>query len=408
MQQTGPVDQEALLAEFAGQVCKNPEGYHAVHLPLSRLKAQNRRDHHIRIAANSLEPLVDRTDGALFVLSNKDIVAAFRDVTVSEVDEVVVKLRYLFSDDPLANEADGEGDTGFCTWYDLSWQHGAFSRLASDLRKHANARPDGLPGDLPRQGHRAEANEPLTPERLSRLEAHIQSADLSPLIRRQSVCAISKDGSPTPVFRELFVSINELRRTMLPTVDLASDRWLFQRLTKVLDQRLMRVLPEMDIELSIATSINVNISTLLSPAFLQFDRKLRAITEKTFVLELQPIDVFGDMGAYMFARDFVRNRGYRVCMDSLNHLTFPLVDRRQFGFDFEKVLWSPDGDFNERRRDALATTVKAAGTARVIMAHCDSQNALEFGQSIGITLFQGWHIDNMIGQPINGGTPTTH
>ena len=108
MQQTGPVDQEALLAEFAGQVCKNPEGYHAVHLPLSRLKAHNRRDHHIRIAANSLEPLVDRSNGALFVLSNKDIVAAFRDITVSEVDEVVVKLRFLFSEDPLANEADGE------------------------------------------------------------------------------------------------------------------------------------------------------------------------------------------------------------------------------------------------------------------------------------------------------------
>ncbi|MCG8692562.1 MAG: hypothetical protein MI806_15260 [Minwuiales bacterium] len=407
MQQTGPVDQEALLAEFAGQVCKNPEGYHAVHLPLSRLKAQNRRDHHIRIAANSLEPLVDRANGALFVLSNKDIVAAFRDVTVSEVDEVVVKLRFLFSEDPLASEADSEGDTGFCTWYDLSWQHGAFSRLASELRNRANLRPDGLPGDMPK-GHQPEANEPLTPERLSRLESHIQSADLSPFIRRQSVCAISRDGTPTPVFRELFVSINELRKTMLPTVDLASDRWLFQRLTKILDQRLMRVLPEMDIDLSIATSINVNVSTLLSPAFLKFDRRMRSITEMTFVLELQPIDIFGDMGAYMFARDFVRNRGYRVCMDSLNHLTFPLVDRRQFGFDFEKVLWSADGDFNERRRDALASTVKASGTARVIMAHCDSQNALEFGQSIGINLFQGWHIDHLISQPAGGEALTTH
>ncbi len=371
-----------------------------MHLHLSQLCSHNRRAHHIRIAANSLEGLVQRSGGALFVLRNNDIVATFRDVSVSEIDETVVKLRFLFGDDPLAKGKPRDGHAGFCTWYDLAWQHGAFVRLSQELLHRASIADGAMPSETPTRGAANEITEPLTVEHLCRLETQLRSADLAPLIRRQPVCALPQASAPTPVFCELFVSINELRRMLMPTVDLGASRWLFQHLTEMLDRRLLRVLPEIACESSMATSININVGTLLSPAFLQFDRKLRSMTKKTFVLELQPIDIFGDMGTYLFARDFVRNRGYRVCMDSLSHLTFPLVDRRHFGFDFEKVFWSPDidSDFNDERRSKLAEAVQAAGATRVILAHCDSPRAVEFGQSIGITLFQGWHIDNMVTQ----------
>lgn len=402
MQRSRPHNQEVLLAEYAERVRKQPAGYRAVHLHLSQLRAFNRRDHHIRIAANSLQGLVQRSGGALFVLRNNDIVATFRDIPVSEIDETVVKLRFLFGDDPLAkaNAAAKDGQGGFCTWYDLAWQHGAFMRLTQQLVHRSSIADSAMPSEERTRGAGDEITEPLTAEHLCRLESQLRSADLAPLIRRQPVCALPQETTPTPVFCELFVSINELRRMLMPAVDLSSSRWLFQHLTEMLDRRLLRVLPEIARESSMATSININVGTLLSPAFLQFDRKLRSMTKKTLVLELQPIDIFGDMGAYMFARDFVRDRGYRVCMDSLSHLTFPLVDRRHFGFDFEKVFWSPDidGDFNEERRSKLAEAVQAAGATRVILAHCDSPRAVEFGQSIGITLFQGWHIDNLVKQ----------
>ena len=87
------------------------------------------------------------------------------------------------------------------------------------------------------------------------------------------------------------------------------------------------------------TSFNVNISTLLSPEFLEFDRKLRLLTKKTLIFELQPIDVFDDMSGFMFARDFVRARGYRICLDRLNYLTLPYFDRPRLGCDFEKLIW---------------------------------------------------------------------
>jgi hypothetical protein len=104
------------------------------------------------------------------------------------------------------------------------------------------------------------------------------------------------------------------------------------------------------------------------------------------------------MGSFMFARDFVRDRGYRLALDGLNHLIFPLFDRAALGFDFQKIHWSPDitAEKQQKRRAALRDAIQAAGPNRVILCRCDSADAITFGHSIGITLFQGSHIDALI------------
>src|SRR3546814_5875753 len=86
-----------------------------------------------------------------------------------------------------------------------------------------------------------------------------------------------------------------------------------------------------DSSIASSFSINLNVGTILSPPFLNFDSSLKAIARGTVVIELQKIDIFGDMGAYMFARDFMRERGYRICLDGLNHLTLQFIDRERLG-----------------------------------------------------------------------------
>src|SRR3546814_13451589 len=64
-----------------------------------------------------------------------------------------------------------------------------------------------------------------------------------------------------------------LARTVLPDVNLATNRWLFQHLTQTLDRRVLKLLSRADdTDLHAAISINLNVETLLSPAFLEFDR----------------------------------------------------------------------------------------------------------------------------------------
>lgn len=395
-------NQHILLLDVAERLRKHAEGRRAIHLHLSALQAHNRREHHLRIAANSFDALIKRRDGQSFRLPNGDIIVIVANATVAEIDDVVLRLRYLFSDDPLVHsEADGD-EARFCSWYDLAHDHDAFLGLAQAIHRRQSARRAAGADDARADGpaRDTEAVEPMDPERLSRLETALRGSDLSALLRRQPVCILVAGAPPKPVYNEIYVSIHDLRRRVMPQVNIASDRWLFQRLTRLLDRRLISVLPEMESEAGLTTGMNLNVSTLLSDEFLAFDKALRQRHSKPLILELQVIDVFADMGAYVFARDFARQRGYRICIDGLSHLTFPHLRRDELGVDMEKIYWHPtiveDVDAGPGRR--FREAVERAGPARVVLCRCDDQAAVDFGQAQGITLFQGHHIDQMVAQ----------
>lgn len=59
----------ALLLDYAQRLERHRQDRRAVHIHLSRLKPQNRREHHIRIAANTFEELVKQFEGQIFMLS---------------------------------------------------------------------------------------------------------------------------------------------------------------------------------------------------------------------------------------------------------------------------------------------------------------------------------------------------
>lgn len=383
-------DQEIRLLDYAERLSRHTENRLAVHIHLSRLRS-HREDHHVRIACNCFEVLVRRYDGQLFVLSNRDIVFVAKGAKRSEVDKVVTKLRYLFNEDPLADEAGR--DTGrFCTWYDLERDHEDFYAAAAKLKRQAEARRNRA------RAAGARSAEEMQPEHLGRLVEQLSTMDLSALIRRQPVCAVAPDGELRPVFNEVFVSIGDLQRRVMPGVELASNPHLFAYLTQHLDRRLLRTLPELEAQAPLSTSININVQSVLSPQFLEFDNRLRAQTRKTIVLEVQPANVFADVGSYLFARDFVRDRGYRMCLDALSHLTFPLIDTARLRLDMQKIVWSDDMlelDGSTRLKQ-LADAIRRAGTSRVILCRCDSPAALEFGRSLGLSLFQGRHVDRSL------------
>jgi hypothetical protein len=223
--------------------------------------------------------------------------------------------------------------------------------------------------------------------------------DLSGLIRRQPVCALLPRAAPQPLFAEIHIAIRELAETLSPGVDLTADTWLFQRLAESLDRRLLSCLASNQLGLGQgAISVNLRLATLLSPDFLKFDHEYRRQTSAPVIIELQLIDIFAELGAYLFIREFVRDRGYLMCIDGLHYLHLPLIDRKRLGADLVKVIWSPDllDGLDDARRQELKAAIKRAGVDRVILCRCDSADAIGWGQSVGIRLFQGHYIDSRL------------
>jgi hypothetical protein len=387
-------NQEYRLLEHIDRLSRHREGRRAVHVHLSQLKSENRRDHHLRIATSTFENQVRSFEGQLFRLANNDLFFVYRDVAPAEIDEAVMRLRYLFTDDPLVQE--GEDDDGFITWYDLERQYDELHAVAQEIYDEVQRRQKrlaqmgaGVTGTKP----------PINPHRLGELIDTISKADLSNLLRRQPVYAILATQPPQPLFRELFISIGDLQKLILPNYDILANRWLFQYLTETLDKRMLAMLSRND-DPAIANSfsLNLNVSTLLSKEFMAFDASLKGGARGTIVIELQMIDVYADIAAFTFARDYARERGYRLCLDGLTELTLPIVDREKLGIDLVKLQWKSDmgDDRVPEKKTKIREMVERAGKAKVIMCHVDNENALRFGHSIGIAMYQGRFIDQLV------------
>jgi hypothetical protein len=388
---------ERLLFDCVQRLQRNPEGKRAVVMHLSRLRPDNRGARQIGIAADTFEALVKQFDGQMFVLQQGDIVFISRQEAAAAIDGAVMKVRYLFGDDPLAAQI-GESDDGFVTWHDLGADFKPFRTFVEDLHRDEETRRkrlEALAGTAP-----APERQPLDPTALGELINAIVRADLSNLLRRQSVCTIVPGEVPKPLFRELYVSIADLRDAIMPRRDILSDRWLFQYLTQTLDKRVLALLRKADdTALSHSYSLNLNVSTLLSPDFLAFDASLKSGARGSIVIEIEKLEIFADLGAYLFAREFVRERGYRLCLDNVTRLTLPFIDRARLGLDLLKLFWNPDmaeSDSTERGREFM-TAIERVGKSRIILARCDSEQAIEFGHRAGLKLFQGRIVDKMLG-----------
>lgn len=392
------------LDEFVRRLERNSYGWRAGHLHLSRLRAQNRRDFHLLIAANEFAPLLRRQHGDLFQLASGDMLYFWKGETIAEVDEVVLRLRYLFSDDPLVGAVEqapdgpdeGVGEkspTAFCTWYDLEQEFSFFieelERLMKQPAPQARGSGNGRAAATP-------SARPLDPATLARLEHSLASTDLTSLIRRQAICVQLPDQPPRPVVTETYVAIAEVARQLVPGVDLTSNPWLFQRLAETLDRRLLSVLAETEPDGPI--SINLRLPTLLSPTFLDFDAKFRRQGKTGTIVEMQLVDIFAELGGYMFIRDYLRERGYRICIDGLHHLHLPLISRRRLGADLVKLVWNPDllEEKSPDRLDAMKKAIEKTGADRVILCRCDSAEAVAWGTSLGVRLFQGYYLDSRL------------
>jgi len=391
--------QELLLVEHLDRLLRFRGGRRAIHIHLSRLRPYYRSSQHIRIAVNTFEFLVKQLEGQIFILSNADLVFICKGGEIAAIDEAVMRLRHLFNEDPLTQNLDIEEESRFCTWYDLEYEYDEFVAVARQLLAEEERRSRRLAAITRAEAAKKPALPPLSPGRLAELVDMLMRADLSNMMRRQAVCSLYRDETPKPMFRELYISIDELREAVMPDYDVARDRWLFQHLTQTLDNRMLQLLRQNDDRaLDGGYSVNLNVATLLSDRFLAFDSSLRAATRGTIIFELQMIDIFADLPAYLFVRDFVKERGYRICLDGATDLTVPHIDREQLGLDLVKIIWRPEmiGSGSAKRLKALHAQIAEIGRSRTILCRCTTEEAVRVGQELGISLFQGRYVDQLL------------
>ncbi len=374
-----------------------------IRLHLSRLQPENRDRQSLKNAETAFDNMTRTRSAWLYRLRNSDLMVMFEQDATDSAEKAVSKLLKLWERDPLMQKFKSDPRKNrLSSWFDMNEDHDklmAFAhRQAATNEKSVRRTLAELIADKEVQRSNTERGTPLTPLELGRIEEALERVDLSSFTRRQPVCAFVEGDKPEVVFTEVFVSIGDLRETLMPDVDLTVNPWLFQHLTQTLDRRVMVQISRREDRtlLREGFSINVNVSTLLTEEFLSFDDDFAPSTQDV-VLELRVEDLFSDPASFLFARDFLTERGYRICIDGLNLKTFPFADTNRLGVSYAKLMWSQDltGYAGTSLGQEFKDMIRARRKGRTILARCDSEAAVKVGQQLGITLFQGRYIDSL-------------
>lgn len=334
---------------------------HVLLVGLSQLPAELHQPQHLRLAREALAPLSVADRAGVFHLANDDIAVVWRGAAVVALHESLQAIDHLF-----------EGEAGLldpgCGLASMFSLPDDAARLREIIAGTAATPQAGVPKPRGRS---------LDGATLTALEAALARADLSRFARRRSVCARTPGGFELR-WEQRTLSIAELAETLAPEHDLQADPWLYLRLTRTLDRRLLNLLaaPE-ELRGAHAFSLALNVRSVLSPDFLRFDAALPASLRGQVTLDLLAADLMADPAAFRFACDFAAARRYRLMLRGIGIGLMEAFPCGLAGVDLVQLDWTP-----EMSRTA------SEQPAQTVLSGADTQAALDWGAAQGITLYQ--------------------
>lgn len=323
------------------------------------------RPHHLRLACAALDPLMGAERAQWHSLPGRRIAVSWRGEASRAVDAAWSALAHLLEDAPPGTPA----PAALAPVHELPRDGDALLRILGAAPPPPEPPPSA---SLP----------PLDAAALAAMEAQLTGADVSRFARRKMVCE-RVGGRLALAWDKRHLSIGELGATLAPGHAVQADPWLFRRLTRTLDRRMLALLASAgELRGAGPFSLNLNVASLLSPEFLRFDAALPAPLRGRVVLDLDLSDILADPAAFAFARDFARTRSYRLLLRGVDAALLPVLALDRMELDLVQLRWSA-----ELARLGPAELPVAPG--RLVLGRADAAEALAWGDACGITLFQG-------------------
>ncbi len=334
------------------------------------------RLHHLQLARAALEPLMTAERARTHDLPTGRLAVSWRGDAPMLLQQSLGALEHLLGDGFRVGPAALQT---LIRLFDLP-QDGAALLDAAGLEVGAEAAPC--------RRHAASVSRsppplvPLDTSALSAMERQLAAADMARFARRKPICRLDGDHVHL-AWEKRYLSISELTATLAPGRSAQADAWLFRRLTRILDRRMLALLSApQELRSAGPFSLNLNVGSMLSPEFLRFDAVLPAALRGRVVLDMQPADVLADPAAFTFACGFARARGYRLLLRSITATLLPLLCLSRMELDFVQLRWSAN-------LAGITPALLQAGDAQWVLSQADEPAALQWGRDQGISLFQG-------------------
>jgi EAL domain-containing protein (putative c-di-GMP-specific phosphodiesterase class I) len=384
-------DQNARFLVHLKGIGQSPAGFRAAHMHVSQIPAAKKTRDNLSRAISILADIKYKyKDGEVFLMKNLDIVFISKEISrpVLAAASDAVQQVFLGQMDPVFTNVHG-GANEFFTLFDLSTNYKELLKWAESAAGVAKATRDS--GQAP-------AKIAIDISVLAKIKEEIHKIDITPMLFNQPVYSIANRNKAVVLFHEMYMSIQVLEDIYCPGQSLTSRKGLFTDLTEELDIVVLRILAEpVERGRRRRMSINVNIATLASPAFVEFDAELPPEARQGVVLEVNKTDVFENMRLFRELVPFLRERGYRVLLDGLSFYNVAAIDFEGIDCDFVKIFWSGEaGTLSEDIAERILTKIRGSEKPVFLLGHCDTAESIRFARMAGIHLVQGRLVDHMI------------
>tara|TARA_B100000405_G_scaffold18778_1_gene14334 strand:- start:137 stop:1369 length:1233 start_codon:yes stop_codon:yes gene_type:complete len=212
---------------------------------------------------------------------------------------------------------------------------------------------------------------------------------------RSQTAAMIKPGQPAvPAMTEYYVGIDLLKQNVLRGVDFRGTGNVFNQLTLTFDQALLYCIGAVTPERA-KTSLNMNVETVFTNAFEHYLRDGGDAGLKGVIVEFRQDNMFQHFSQFQTACELIANKGGSVAIDNVQTETLGVVNLHRLKVKMAKIMWHGDAvdDLMQAKDDIRA--MQEGGTV-MVLAHVDDEQAVKIGQSLGITLFQGYHVDKLL------------
>jgi len=209
-------------------------------------------------------------------------------------------------------------------------------------------------------------------------------------VRHQAILLQDQTQPLIPTMREFYVSIDLLRSTFFPGVEMRGSNRNFQSLTHMLDQLMLRSLPHLP-QNDRPLSLNLNVHSILTQTF---ENALKNARADLLTFEIPQPMIAAHPEEFRKARGLIAAYGGKVAIDQIFPDTMGALNLDEIKPDFAKLHWKGDlKKFSSTHRDFVKRTLDHGIT--MVMSRVDDPAAFEIAQEFGIQNFQGFLIDEM-------------
>jgi EAL domain-containing protein (putative c-di-GMP-specific phosphodiesterase class I) len=379
----GNSSERALLLELQA-IKQDPLGKRVVHFAVSLAPAGEDLPRKLDGAIRFLQKSFEKAPYfRIFAIGNGDLFAAYANVSLADVVGICGKVEKLFMGDGALTVRNAYDEYGFFKILEAARE---IDRVIAAVQTRA-----------PREPAESETvgKTPMTPENLAFLVDKLRHADVRDCISSQPVHVIGQTAG-TVEFVEFFLSTQAIEQSFLPGVSVAANPWLFHALRAELDRAALRaVLREVKAGNHPAFSLNLGVSTILSPVFSEFLARMPADLAARIILEVHKTDLVQNGARIRDLTALVAERGLRLCIDGLNWKDFEFLAIDRIAPQYAKIIWS-DELLSAGPADLapFAQSLKAfAPRTAAILSHCDNPRAFPLIHALGIPLVQGYLAD---------------